>query len=82
MDKENFMLSMKIHFGLDKKEAHKFIGHLMFLTGKGFKLDIIKFDNFLHEKFGEYEEERDMSMKDLIETEYGEAAVHFVESNF
>ena len=82
MDKENFMLSMKIHFGLDKKEAHKFIDHLMFLADKGFKLDLMKFDNFLHKKFGEYEEEKNFSMKDLIEAKYGEAAVHFVESNF
>jgi len=80
MDKKTFMLGMRIHFDLNEKDAHSYTDKLLFLMGRGFTLNITKFDDYLHEKFGEYEEERGMSMKELIAVEYSAAAVNFVES--
>lgn len=40
-------------------------------------LDIIKFDDWLHEQYGQYEN-KGLSMQDLIRKEYGEEAVHFI----
>ena len=80
MDKKTFMLGMKIHFNLNEKEAHSYTDKLLFLMGRGFTLDMTKFDDYLHEKFGEYEDERGLSMKELIAVEYSTAAANFVES--
>ena len=45
------------------------------------KLDVSEFDNLMHERHGEFEEERGMSTLDLIEAEYGENAKDWVESH-
>lgn len=47
------------------------------LYGK-FQIDIIKFDDVLHRKFGDYEE-RGLSMRDIIKREYGEAGINLIE---
>lgn len=44
-------------------------------------LDLFAFDDWLHEKYGIYED-RDMSMQQLIEQEYGEEAEQFVRTAF
>jgi hypothetical protein len=43
------------------------------------KLDVLAFDDWLHEQHGEYEE-KGQSMRDCIAAHYGEAAALWVES--
>ena len=43
-----------------------------------FQIDIIKFDNRLHSKFGEYEN-NGLSMKDVIIKEYGKFGLTLIE---
>jgi hypothetical protein len=50
---------------------------LSFCIGKP-KIDLIKFDNYLHEKHGNYEF-RDMSMSDVLAQNYGDKARAFIE---
>lgn len=40
-------------------------------------LDIFAFDDFLHSKYGAYEE-KEISMKELIKKEYGQKCLDFV----
>lgn len=49
------------------------------MMAKEAKIDIIKFDDWLHKQFGEYEEKEKISMKQLIQREYGKKAVSFIE---
>jgi hypothetical protein len=59
-----------------EKEFNEFLDPLSTITLKPI-LDIFKFDDFLHEKHGNYEKK--MSMKKLLETHYGEEAILFFE---
>lgn len=45
------------------------------------KLDILKLDAWLHMRHGEYEEERGISMVELVAVEYGDAAVTWVKAH-
>lgn len=58
--------------------AQDFIDMDLLLWGKQAHLDIIKFDDRLHELHGQYEDQG-MSMKDLITKEYGPMAARWVE---
>ena len=61
------------------KNGHTYLDtYFMQLTGK-IELDILKLDDLLHERHGEYEED-DKSMKDIIVQEYGVIANSFVDS--
>ena len=60
--------------------AYKFIDAEM-LEGTGeIKLDVTKFNKFLHTKFGEYEDERGLSTSQLVIREYGQAVYNWVKS--
>ena len=43
-----------------------------------FTIDILKLDDKLHRLFGDYEEQN-LSMKDIIERNYGEAGLNLIE---
>ena len=43
-----------------------------------FQVDLIKFDDILHRKFGDYEGQG-LSMKDIIKREYGDAGINLIE---
>ena len=43
-----------------------------------FTIDIVKLDDKLHRLFGDYEEQN-LSMKDIIERNYGEAGINLIE---
>lgn len=43
-----------------------------------FQIDIIRFDDKLHRKFGDYEQQG-MSMKDVIANNYGEQGLKLIE---
>lgn len=78
----HFIDAMNKHFGIPKKDVHKeFVDQLTVSMTKRPCLDIMKFDDWLHKKHGDYETERKMSMKELITEEYGQAASDFVEGN-
>ena len=71
-----FGMLMKNYFGI--KAANKFIDPSLTLISGKIVLDIFAFDDFLHEKHGEYEEEQGISMSELITKEYGERAKNFI----
>ena len=79
MERDDFFNGLKVHFGVDKKQAVKFIDKLIWLSKRTYSLNLFEFDDYLHEKFGEYEDERKMSMADIIEAKYGEAAKNWAE---
>lgn len=55
----------------------KLINNAMVLFGE-FVIDILKFDQFLHEKFGNYEDEG-KSMRDILSEKYGDDIKDYVE---
>lgn len=55
----------------------KLINNAMVLFGE-FVIDILKFDKFLHEKFGNYEDEG-KSMRDILSEKYGDDIKDYVE---
>lgn len=50
---------------------------LSWVSGK-FMIDIVKFDDDMHRKFGEYEDQG-LSMKDIIKQHYGDAGLNLIE---
>jgi hypothetical protein len=58
-----------------------YIDNLMSAISKHFVIDICKFDDYLHEKFGDYDDgENAISMEALILKEYGVEASNLIES--
>ena len=43
-----------------------------------FQIDICKFDDKLHSKFGDYEKEG-LSMRDIVKKNYGDAGIQLIE---
>lgn len=43
-----------------------------------FQIDIVKFDDKLHRKFGDYEEDG-LSMRDIVKKNYGDAGLKLIE---
>ena len=56
----------------------KFYDGLMSVLFKRLCIDILKFDDWLHEKYGDYEE-NGQSMKEIIYEKYGEKGVKLIE---
>ena len=56
----------------------EFYDPLLSYAMQKFMIDIMKLDDKLHRIYGEYEE-RGMSMKDIIEIEYGNAGLTLIE---
>ena len=70
--------SFQKFFGTFKSE---WVDNLLSAITKHFVLDIIKFDEWLYEKHGNYDEgENAISMKELILREYGADAEQFMQS--
>lgn len=49
------------------------------VLAKAILIDIIKFDDFLHKKHGDYEKDN-LSMNDLLISKYGKEASEFINS--
>jgi hypothetical protein len=49
---------------------------LTYLSGTP-KIDIYKFDDYLHDKYGNYED-KNQCMAQFIETQYGKDALNFI----
>lgn len=73
-----FFAGMKKHFGIDRG-ANKFLDAYMSAFTKKPSLDVIAFDDWLHKKHGNYEDQG-LSMHTLIAKEYGEPAAAFAVS--
>lgn len=59
-------------------EFRKFYDGILTIAFGALKIDILKFDDYLHEKHGQYEEKR-MSMEELITKEYGTKARNLIQ---
>lgn len=73
-----FHTGMRKHFDLKGESASKFLDRT-FLRMKKASLDLFAFDDWLHEKFGEYEDEG-KSMSDIIEEKFSKEARVFCKS--
>ncbi len=76
--------ALEYHSGMRKHfpgigNAGRFLDTLAIQCGKRVALDIMAFDEWLHGRHGEYENDG-LSMADCIAKHYGEPARKFVES--
>jgi len=70
--------SKHFHKFFPEKKLNAFLDPLLsYLTGTP-KLDVYKFDDFLHEKHGDYESQK-QSMNDVLEAHYGKEAKSLIE---
>lgn len=65
------------HFGMQGRQFKTFMDEMMTIMTKKFNLDIIKFDDWLHQQG--YNEKIHGSMRNYILNEYGKEAVIFIE---
>jgi hypothetical protein len=72
---QEFHKGMKDHFEIDK--PGEYLDEL-FLKDKLVKIDLFKFDDWLHAEFGGYEETHGFSMKELIEDRFSQEASDFI----
>lgn len=73
-----FTSQMNTLFNL--KNGHNYLdGNMMMLTRK-IELDLMKFDDLMHERHGNYEEDLNYSLSDLVAREYGVMAHYFLSS--
>jgi hypothetical protein len=75
---QEFSRKMHDYFGISN--AVKYLDTTMSALDMSPVLDPMLFDDYLHEKFGNYDDEDGMSMAELIENKYGKEAREFVES--
>lgn len=60
-------------------DPNPYIDKMLSMISGHFILDIFKFDEFLHDKFGNYDHGEDsISMKELIFKKYGSSAEEFI----
>ena len=77
-DKDAVQQGFQKHFGLNPSG---YIDNLLSILFKKFILNIAKFDDFLHEKHGNYDQGANpISMKTLLGKEYGSEVSEFIES--
>ena len=76
---QTFRKGMQKHFGLSTTAAGEFMDPIFIQLGKQVKLDVLKFDDWLHEKHGEYENDG-LSMSEAIDRFYSVDASLFVRS--
>ncbi len=74
-----FRKGMQKHFGLSTTAAGEFMDLIFIQLRKEVKLDVLKFDDWLHEKHGEYEADG-LSMEEAIDKFYSVDATLFVKS--
>lgn len=78
MNINQFRSGMKTHFGITN-DVNSYLVKELLPIGV-IVLDVVTFDeDFLIPKFGDYTEERSMSMDDIITEKYGKDARDFVE---
>lgn len=78
------MTAPEYHAGMrryfpDIGNAGRFLDTLAIQCGKRVAIDVLAFDDWMHEKHGEYEG-AGLSMSDCIATHYGESARAFIHS--
>ena len=54
VERERFVNGLVSHFKISKREAMGFVDHLVWAMSKKYTLNIIKFDDYLIKKFGDY----------------------------
>jgi len=78
MNFKEFVKGMKKHFDITLG-VNNFLSATESDYHRKAIMNIIEFDAWLHEKHGDYEEDHELSMKEIIEKEYGKKARRFVE---
>ena len=73
-DRINVADNFKKYFGVSINSYYDSM--MSMVTGK-ITIDIIRFDDYLHEQFGQYEDDK-KSMSDIIKEKYGEEAEAFI----
>ena len=76
---KEFAEGMKKHFGI-REDILEFLDPMMSAIKEKAVLNIFALDDWLHEKYGPYEEE-DKSMDDIIHEKFGALAAKFVEDH-
>lgn len=76
---KKFAEGMKKHFGVTD-DVLDFLDPMMSVIKGEAVLNIFALDDWLHEKYGEYEE-KEQSMNDIIHEKFGALAVKFVEDH-
>jgi len=76
MNIQEFDQGMNHYFSLYSSKRFLCPTTLLF---KEARINIIKFDAWLHKHFGEYEREDGISMRQLIKREFGKEAVLFIQ---
>ena len=61
--------------------ARCYVDKVLFDIGHRFYVDVLKLDDTLHELHGDYEEDRGLSMRELLVAEYSQEASDFVASS-
>lgn len=74
-----FFAGLKLYFDIRSK-PNVYLCKTALITGK-VRLDIIKFDDWLHVKHGNYEVDKNVSMAQLVAKEYGISARSFIEDH-
>jgi hypothetical protein len=67
------------HKFFPEKPINEFLDPLLSYINKSPKIDIGKFDDYIHSKHGDYEKKK-LSMGDVLEKHYGKEAKDFIES--
>lgn len=85
------MVKKRSDFKLDSEDTEMFerifgvrfssyMDSMLTVVSKRPCIDIMKFDDFLHKKFGDYDDgDNPMSMRELLDKEYGEEASKLIE---
>ena len=72
----DFFKGLKMYFGIFS--PNDYLCKTVLIT-RVVKIDIIKFDDWLHGKYGNYEIDNNMSMSQIISKKYGIEAKVFIE---
>lgn len=73
-DRTNVADNFKKYFGVS---IYSYLDSMMSMVTGKITIDIIRFDDYLHEQFGQYEDDK-KSMSDIIKEKYGEEAEAFI----
>jgi len=71
---------LKKHFGMQSHDQRKEYLEQVLVPMGLVKIDILRLDDFLHEKYPNYEEELGLSMEELLDQKYSVEASRFVKS--
>lgn len=74
-----FMEGMKKHFGITHG-VNDYLDPLLTMVTRKPSMDIFALDEWLHERFGDYED-AEKSMNDIILEKFGKEALDFVQAN-